>query len=398
MTKNSKNGFTIVELAVTLTILAMLATLALPSFTSYKKQSSAEICKANREALMRVYETCEYLNCNSADVENSEGKTMTKFLTGGFPAYSSDIADYRCPDGGIYEANGRGVGCSIHTPREKPPVDPPPIDPPPIDPPPIDPPPPVLPDKIFKNHEYNEMLSYNQSETYNYGDIVTEGDLIFRCIEAGEKSTNVLDDCTSKNFKNEYAVWEIIGAVKDKNVPFKEGKLYGIGTIINYNGTYYMFAPKDNYRGDVVLNPDTDALIAPENPKWIKLSDKDGDDKEDGGNIKPPRYDNSYKNAIPTTQGMSLIKGQYYTDGKGNIYLYNGNSGENLTIIAFKDVKDGKWDIVENGIYKTENAKYTKGDKIWYKGHYYIAQQDIITVNDGKTLPTNSSSTYWKPA
>ncbi|MEG1972664.1 MAG: hypothetical protein RR315_05835, partial [Oscillospiraceae bacterium] len=261
---------------------------------------------------------------------------------------------------------------------------------------------PIIPPKKdipFKNHEYGkpneEFPTYvvDEEKTYKYGDIVHDNGIIYQCIKSGKKSKEgISKDCTVNNFKTEYAVWQIIGTTKE-DLDFEDGKLYGIGTIVKHKGKYYMFAPYDNYSNITeilapdVINEGMDNVLR----QWLPLTNKIDENKEDNGYIKPPKRQELGSEPIAFKSSLKLENGKYYTDGKGNVYLYKGATGKKVFWIR----PDENWDMVENGLYINDGGSYTNGEEVWYMGHYYIAQQDIVTVGDKSMLPAKENSEYW---
>lgn len=122
---HKKSGFTLVEIIVTLVILAILAAFLIPSLTSYIDKAKEKQCQINRSAIMRHYKAASayYYNDNDEDV------TLQKLLNGDYSDFTEDINDFRCPSGGVYSVagDGKSIICSIHdngsTPDEPDPGD-----------------------------------------------------------------------------------------------------------------------------------------------------------------------------------------------------------------------------------------------------------------------------------
>ncbi|MBR5272703.1 MAG: prepilin-type N-terminal cleavage/methylation domain-containing protein [Clostridia bacterium] len=53
--KNSKKGFTLIEVMVVVAIIAILAAVAIPAYLSYQEQARAEVAKASASAVMESY-------------------------------------------------------------------------------------------------------------------------------------------------------------------------------------------------------------------------------------------------------------------------------------------------------------------------------------------------------
>ena len=96
-----EDGFTLLEILVVVTIIAALASIAIPHYVDYRKEAEEAVCLSNRR--------------------NIEMEETGYFLQHQVPSLS--IADsYKCPSGGTYawlvsEPDEDGyprVGCSIH--------------------------------------------------------------------------------------------------------------------------------------------------------------------------------------------------------------------------------------------------------------------------------------------
>ena len=98
--RRDQDGFTLVEVIVVCTMMAILAAVLIPSFIGYLEQSKAKECEANRKALV--------LQLSAARIRRPE-TTMSEILAGG------DGKEITCPSGGVYSAaDADTVVCSIH--------------------------------------------------------------------------------------------------------------------------------------------------------------------------------------------------------------------------------------------------------------------------------------------
>lgn len=96
-----KNGFTIIEMIVVISIIAIIGAIAIPSFIGYTEKAKKEVCKVNCLQLERMYET--YLTME--ELEHSE-VLFTQYLH----EYGKNI----CPGhGDINYVDGK-VQCSKH--------------------------------------------------------------------------------------------------------------------------------------------------------------------------------------------------------------------------------------------------------------------------------------------
>lgn len=53
--RNSKKGFTLIEVMVVVAIIAILAAVAIPAYLSYKKEASAEVARTSFATIMESY-------------------------------------------------------------------------------------------------------------------------------------------------------------------------------------------------------------------------------------------------------------------------------------------------------------------------------------------------------
>ena len=97
-----KNGFTIIEMIVVISIIAILGAIAIPSFIGYTEKAKKEVCKVNCLELERMYET--YLTMEG--IEHSEAV---------FAQYLHEYGGNICPGHGEIDYVDGKVRCSVHS-------------------------------------------------------------------------------------------------------------------------------------------------------------------------------------------------------------------------------------------------------------------------------------------
>jgi len=91
--KNSKSGFTLVEIMVVVALIAVLASIAIPNFIAYRKTAHSKACLDNMHLIRSA---CRATEIKSGVLETdltrlySDGKGFLKFLP-------------KCPVGGTYK-------------------------------------------------------------------------------------------------------------------------------------------------------------------------------------------------------------------------------------------------------------------------------------------------------
>lgn len=98
------HGFTLIEISVTLVILAIVAAITVPAFTGYIDKAHESMCETYRENLDDMY--LEY--CYWEGLPTSS--TFTVF------AEKREQASFKCPSGGSYSWDDvdQKVVCSFH--------------------------------------------------------------------------------------------------------------------------------------------------------------------------------------------------------------------------------------------------------------------------------------------
>jgi len=100
-----KNGFTLVEMMVVISIISILASILIPTLIGYTERAKEEVCKDNCLQLERMYET--YLMVES--IEDSEKV---------FEQYMHDLGRDICPGNGEISYVEGEVKCSLHSGEE----------------------------------------------------------------------------------------------------------------------------------------------------------------------------------------------------------------------------------------------------------------------------------------
>lgn len=101
-------GFTLVEVIVTLVVLAIVAAIAIPSLTGWIDESHEKICAANRASLLENFQAS--LALDRTYLSTASDGDFQSFLN------RSDLSGkLKCPSGGAYGFNGVLVTCSVHS-------------------------------------------------------------------------------------------------------------------------------------------------------------------------------------------------------------------------------------------------------------------------------------------
>lgn len=102
MWKKNTKGFTLIELIVVMAIIAILASIAVPTYFGYIKKAKEKVCRVNCVQVERMYEM--YLETES--IEHSD-IVFEEFLK----EYGKDI----CPENGVITYADGKVVCSVHS-------------------------------------------------------------------------------------------------------------------------------------------------------------------------------------------------------------------------------------------------------------------------------------------
>ena len=106
--KKDNRGFSLIELIIVITIMAILTTILTPMLLRYIEQSRAAACASNRDAFVRYYAVYEI----EAEVDTTVPAFLSAAKIDGLPS------DKICPGGGecAFELNDghMSVFCSIH--------------------------------------------------------------------------------------------------------------------------------------------------------------------------------------------------------------------------------------------------------------------------------------------
>ena len=95
-------GFTLVEMIVVLVMLAILAAVAVPTYTSYVDSNKAKQCEVERKAIASRLEEMQTMQVTGSD----SAADTTK--------YAEYVASQECPAGGAYTFKNNTIVCS-HT-------------------------------------------------------------------------------------------------------------------------------------------------------------------------------------------------------------------------------------------------------------------------------------------
>lgn len=100
--KRFTKGFMLVELIVVISIIGILAAIAVPAYGAYVEKAKEEVCKGNCLQVERMYE----MHLEIEGIEHSD-TVFEQFLM----EYGKDI----CPGHGVITYVEGKVKCSVHT-------------------------------------------------------------------------------------------------------------------------------------------------------------------------------------------------------------------------------------------------------------------------------------------
>lgn len=96
--RTNESGFSLLELIVVISIMAVLGGVLAPQLTRYVNNNRTTACKTDREAILAVYERCIYGQTKSLDTA-----TLQQVLSGSDPATKDEVFQYdECPSGGNF--------------------------------------------------------------------------------------------------------------------------------------------------------------------------------------------------------------------------------------------------------------------------------------------------------
>lgn len=99
-------GFSLIELIVVISIMAVLVGLLVPQFVKFARQKREDTCKHNREAILRIYERAVYDGSVQAVLLNDDG--IAKIIDKTYKPAASEVEQYLiCP-------NRSGGGAAYH--------------------------------------------------------------------------------------------------------------------------------------------------------------------------------------------------------------------------------------------------------------------------------------------
>lgn len=108
--KRGLAGFTLVETAVVLVVLAILASLLVPAMIRWIEKAQAQACRDQRLQLIRYYQYEQTLYYDSGDPV-----LLSDVLAGKYTETEKDVKALKCPAGGAYTADDAAgtIQCSI---------------------------------------------------------------------------------------------------------------------------------------------------------------------------------------------------------------------------------------------------------------------------------------------
>lgn len=109
-TESRNLGFSMLEIIVVITLMAVLGTILAPMFFRYVSRNRMTACQTGREAILAVFERCVY-----AETKQVSQSDLEAILKAEDAATADEIHQYdKCPMGGSYTAELDGDTAIIH--------------------------------------------------------------------------------------------------------------------------------------------------------------------------------------------------------------------------------------------------------------------------------------------
>jgi type IV pilus assembly protein PilA len=372
--QRNKKGFTLAELLIVIAIIGVLAAISIPIFSAQLKKADAAADAANVRSAKGAAVTA-YLTVNSSKTViyyfDAEKGTVTADAAqaANIKGYGKSTEDIDDNADGIPNISGSGrivsvaiqangsVSCAWYGTDAGSADD--------------------SSTASDQNYAY-DAEEFQSGKLYKYGDIVEKDGVQYMCVSADRTNESSFEP----GLYNEGSLksWHAIGTSDQSAVSYSISNRYAVGTLVSYNGKTYMFTPPYNDTQYSNNTPSSSSRC------WTEISDS-------SSAVKPPVLTIPKSGVESISSAASFTNGQYYASN-GTIYQYQGTTGTK-TSIDYYSVKNGTWTQVSS-VYQNQNAHYSKGDKIWYKGYYYTASSDFTTYSGGGFEPDKTGTSYWK--